>query len=201
MARHLSAFLFSLFLALPFAAHAEGTPRETVQALCDGLLDVMKHSKELGFQGRADKLAKVVPVVYDMPAATRATLGVSFAKLSPDEARQLTDAFQRLSVASYAEQFDGFEGEHFEVGEPRPASTEGSQIVPSRIVTKAGQGTEIDYIVHQDGGRWKIVDVLLDGTISQTAVRRSEFVSIFRRDGFPGLMSVLDQKISAMGSK
>ncbi|MDR3439650.1 ABC transporter substrate-binding protein [Telmatospirillum sp.] len=201
MVNRIAVFLLSLLLAVPFQAHADdSSPRIVVQNLCGGLLQSMKQAAQLGFQGRADKLTKVVTDSYDMPAATKATLGTSFAKLSADEAHQLTDAFTRFSIASYADQFDGWDGEAFEVGDPRP-STDGTVIVPSRIVNKAGQGTEIDYLLHQNGDRWQIVDVLLDGTISQTAVRRSEFVSIFRRDGFPGLIGMLNQKIAAMAAK
>lgn len=195
-----AVFFIALMLASPVAAKADDGAKEVVQTLCGRLLSVMKQSQQLGFQGRVDKLSKVVNDSYDMPGATKATLGVAYAKLSPDEASQLTQLFAKFSVYSYADQFDGWDGESFEVGDAKP-STEGSVIVPSRIVMKNGQATEIDYLLHQDNGRWKIIDVLLDGSISQTAVRRSEFVSIFRRDGFPGLVAMLTQKMSAMDSK
>ncbi len=198
--KRFAVFLIAAMLLLPTGARAEDSAKEVIQTLCGRLLVVMKQSAQLGFQGRVDKLAKVITDSYDMPAATKATLGVAYAKLSPDEATQLTDAFSRFSVYSYAEQFDGWDGEVFEVGDAKP-STEGMVIVPSRIVSKNGAATEIDYLMHQDAGRWRIVDVLLDGTISQTAVRRSEFVSIFRRDGLPGLLAMLNQKMSAMGTK
>lgn len=201
MLKRFTILLVAAMLMLPVAARADDSgAKEVIQTLCGRLLVVMKQATQLGFQGRVDKLSKVIVESYDMPAATKATLGVASAKLSADEAAQLTEAFSRFSVYSYAEQFDGWDGEVFEVGDPKP-STEGSVIVPSRIVSKNGAATEIDYLMHQDGDRWKIVDVLLDGTISQTAVRRSEFVSIFRRDGFPGLMTMLNQKMSAMGTK
>jgi phospholipid transport system substrate-binding protein len=187
-------------LASSVPAQAEEGAKEVIQALCVRLLSTMKQGPQLGFQGRSDKLSKVVIASYDMPAATKATLGIAYAKLTADEAAQLTETFTRFSIYSYAEQFDEWNGEVFEVGDARP-STEGSVIVPSRILAKNGTVTEIDYLLHQDGDRWKIVDVLLDGTISQTAVRRSEFASIFRRDGFPGLIAMLTQKISAMSAK
>jgi phospholipid transport system substrate-binding protein len=198
--KNFSVLVVALMLALPVGAHAEEGAKEVIQTLCGRLLVVMKQGAQLGFQGRVDKLSNVIEISYDMPATTKATLGVAFSKLSTDEATQLTDTFARFSVYSYAEQFDGWDGEVFEVGDPKP-STEGAVIVPSRIVAKNGAATEIDYLMHQDGGRWKIIDVLLDGTISQTAVRRSEFVSIFRRDGFPGLIAMLTRKMSAMGAK
>jgi phospholipid transport system substrate-binding protein len=200
MHKRLAVFLLSVFLIAPFVARAETGPREVVQGLCDQLLQAMKQGQQLGFKGRLAKLAPAVSEAYDMPATAKATLGVAWSKLNADEAHQLIDAFARLSVASYADQFDGWDGERFEVGEARP-SAEDLTLIPSKIITKAGQATEIDYLMHQDGSHWRIVDVLLDGTISQTAVRRSEFVSIFRRDGFAGLIGVIDNKIAAMETK
>lgn len=200
MIKRFLVVLLAVVLAFPLAAKAEPSAQEVVRSLCGGLLEVMKQGQQLGFQGRVEKLKPVVTSAYDMPAATKATLGVAYGKLSSDEAKQLTDAFARFSVSSYADQFDDWDGESFDVGDARPTN-DGQVIVSSRIIPKSGQPTEIDYLMHQDGGQWKIIDVLLDGTISQTAVRRSEFVSIFRRQGYSGLIEVINQKIAAMGTK
>jgi phospholipid transport system substrate-binding protein len=200
MSKRLLVPLLAFLLSLPLAARAEGDAREVVETLYAHLLQAMKQASQLGFQGRVELLKPAVSETYDMVATTKATMGVAYNKLSADEVNQLADAFSRLSVESYAEQFDGWDGERFEVGEPRP-STDGSMIVPSRLVPRTGQPTEIDYLLHQEGGHWRIIDVLLDGTISQTAVRRSEFISIYRHDGFPGLIDSLNRKIAALGQK
>lgn len=201
MFKRLAMLMLAVALCAPTVAQADEDARQAIQSLCDRLILVMKQSKQLGFQGRYDKLAEVVPQVYDMPAATKATMGVSFTKLSSDESKQLIDLFSRFSIASYADQFDGWDGESFEIADARPA-TDGAEIVPTRIVPKSGQPTEIDYLMRPSAdGHWRIVDVLLDGTISQTAVRRSEFTSIYRRDGFSGLTDMLTKKIDSMGKK
>ena len=41
------------------------------------------------------------------------------------------------------------------------------------------------------GGDWKAEDVYLDGTISQLAVRRSEFTAILSSEGADGLLTKL----------
>lgn len=182
------------------SAHAEESVRQVVQQFSDSLLDVMKQARPLGFKGREAKIRPAVGAAYDMPAMTRACLGPSAGKLSAEQLGQLTEAFTRYTVANYAAQFDGYDGERFEVGEPRP-STEGAVVVPSRIVPRDGAPSQIDYLMRQDQGGWHIVDVLLDGTVSQVAVRRSEFVSIYRRDGLPGLIDQLDRKTAALGEQ
>jgi phospholipid transport system substrate-binding protein len=185
---------------LPAAAHAANDPRQVVQQFSDRLLDVMKNAKALGFQGRAEKLTPAVEQAYDMREMTKSAVGPSAGRLTPEQLDRLSQAFEKFTVANYADQFDGWSGERFEVDQPRTSGE--SVVVPSKIFPGSGEPTAIDYVMHKDGnGDWKIVDVLLDGTISQVAVRRSEFSSIVRREGPAGLADVLDRKSEAMASK
>jgi len=193
--------LACLILLPPALARAEGDPQAVVQTFCDRLLAVMQHAQDLGFKGREDKLRPAIGEAYDIPKMARNALGPSSAKLSPEELSQLTASFEHYTVATYAAQFDGYGGETFQVDAPKP-SVDGTMVVPSRIVPKSGEPTEIDYLLRQDPALgWRIVDVLLDGSVSQVAVRRSEFVSIYRRDGLNGLVRVLDEKSKAMGEQ
>ena len=193
-----AALLVLLLFGLAGNANAESDPKAVVQTLNDRLIEVMKHGSELGFKGREDKLRPVVSAVYDMTAMTKSTLGLAGAKLSPEDAAKLAEAYTRYSVATYAEQFNAWSGERFEVDQPRAADN-GQMLVPSWIVAADGSRTSIDYLMHDDGGSWRIVDVLFDGAVSQVAVRRSEFVPIFRRDGLAALIAVLDNKAASLG--
>jgi len=192
----------ALFLAalcgLP--ATAEGNPAAPVHKLYDTLTEVMKQGKELGFQGRSNKLKPVIASIYDMPAVTKATLGLAANKLSPEDLAKLSEANTRFSVATYADQFSSFGGEKFEVGEPHPGAN-GAMVVPSVIVGGDGTRNAIDYVVHETEGGWSITDVLFNGSISQVAVRRSELVPIFRQNGLDGLINVLDTKAAALEKK
>jgi phospholipid transport system substrate-binding protein len=199
MTKRVATLLLILLLGIPSVVRADDDASQVIRTFCDELLAVMKNAEQLGYNGRVQRLGPAVDSAYDMPAMTRAMLGVAASKLSPDEEKSIDDAFTRFSVATYAQQFDGWDGEKFEVSPSHP-STGGSVVVPSRIVQKDGSTTEIDYVMHRaDSGRWTIVDVLLEGTISQVAVRRSEFISIFRGSGAAGLVELLNKKTVALG--
>jgi len=45
-----------------------------------------------------------------------------------------------------------------------------------------------------------IVDVYLDGTVSELALRRSEFVSIVKRQNLDALLVALDAKIAKLAA-
>ncbi len=192
------AFFLASLCAVP--ATAESDPAAPVHKLCDTLIEVMKQGKELGFQGRVNKLKPVVGSVYDMTAVTKAMLGLAANKLSPEDLGKLSDANARFSVATYADQFNKWDGEKFEVGVPHPGAN-GATVVPSVIVSGGGNRTSIDYVMHEADGNWTITDVLFNGSISQVAVRRSEFVPIFRQNGLDGLIAVIDSKAAALEKK
>lgn len=191
-----------LLIALSFggSARAESDPTQPVRLLCDSLIFVMKQGAQLGFQGRENKLRPVVDSVYDMGAVTQNTLGLAAKKLSPEETSQLAAAYGHFSVATYADQFRAWDGERFEIDAPRPQAN-GTILVPSWIVGNDGSRTAIDYVMHDVNGSWRIVDVLFQGSVSQVAVRRSEFVPIFRQSGVGALIALLDGKSEALEKK
>ncbi|MFD2235716.1 ABC transporter substrate-binding protein [Phaeospirillum tilakii] len=190
---------FVLIAGLSAPARAAGEAEAVISTFNDHLLETMKAGSKLNFKGRVDKLRPAVVATYDMAAMTRATLGVAATKLSPDEAGRLAEAYTRFSVANYAAQFDSWNGERFEVEAARP-STQGAVVVPTRIVPKDGEPIAIDYLLREEQGRWRVVDVFFQGTVSQVAMRRSEFLSIYRAKGLDGLIDTLDAQTAAQAT-
>ena len=47
-------------------------------------------------------------------------------------------------------------------------------------------------------GRWRIVDVLLDGSISELAMRRSEYRRVLKKNGVDGLIQTLNSKAAQL---
>lgn len=163
-----------------------------VESLHAALLAAMKEGARLGFDGRARQLEPVIRQVYDLPAMARAAMGSQAARLTPEQTERVERAFTRYTVATYARQFAHWEGERFETGTPSPAHG-GGMLVPTRIVPATGDGARLTYLVRDSGqGGWRIADVLLDGTISQLAVRRAEFQGVLRQRGVDALVDMLD---------
>ncbi|WP_096700491.1 HpnM family protein [Magnetospirillum sp. 15-1] len=193
-----SVLALLLWSGLAFPASAQGVgPEAVIRTFSDRLLESMKGGAKLGFKGRAEKMRPAVADAYDMASMTRSTLGTAAAKLTPEDAARLAQAYSDFSVATYAAQFNEWNGERFDVGDQRP-STGGTVIVPSWLVPKSGDPTEIDYVMRQDQGQWRIVDVLFEGTVSQVAVRRSEFGSIFRSKGIAGLIETIEKQAAGL---
>ncbi|MDE2228835.1 MAG: ABC transporter substrate-binding protein [Alphaproteobacteria bacterium] len=192
----------ALLLVTPIGVHAADStgPVATVQAFYDTLLQAMKGGPQLGFSGRRDLLAPAVRRAFDLPTMTRITIGPQWTGLSADEQQKLIHAFSDYSIATYANRFDDYSGEKFDVGPKATPSANGDVIVHSKLMQSDGQPVELDYLMRQTGGDWKIVDVYLSGTISQLAAQRSEFTSVMRKGGAAALIQSLRNKAAQLAS-
>jgi len=185
----LAAFVVAgLFLAAP--AFAADTPTSVVEGFNTALLDVMKNGKTLGFKGRFDKLRPVFEKAFDTPFMARFVSGG--AAVDEARAKALNESLTAYSVAFYARNFKAFDGETFPIDGAReiPQGT----LVSTRIVPKADKPTPMNYLLRQSNGSWKIIDVFLDGTISQLATRRTDFAQTLKTSGVDGLIKLLDAK-------
>lgn len=192
----------ALLLSLPVFAKGEvraqeNSPKSTIETFYATLLGVMKQAKALGYQGRYAKLEPVVDKTFNLHDMGRLAIGPQWTKLSPDEQSRLFDVFRRFTVASYAAQFNGYGGERFDVGNEVPMQ-QGNLIVESKLVQGNGSPVSMNYLMRKYGDRWQIIDVFIDGTLSEVSRRRSEFTSVIARDGIEGLIKVLEQKIQVL---
>jgi phospholipid transport system substrate-binding protein len=174
---------------------------QTIDALHASLLDVMKNAVALGYPGREQKLRTEIPKYFDVKEMARKSLGEAQWKLASEEAkRRYLETFERFMVANYAGRFDGFSGQSFqtlgEVPDPRP----GAVIVKTRLIDPTDKNIDLNYRLRRVGADWKVVDVFLDGTVSELAVRRSEFVSIVKRENLDALIVALDAKIAKLAA-
>lgn len=179
-----------------FAAGASAEPVAVIQRFYDELLAVMKEGKRLSFDQRYQRLAPVVTRTLELALMARLSVGPDWAQLRPDQQKQLTDVFSRYTIAVYANRFDDFNGEKFEV-DATPAASPNGTIVNTRIVKSNGEKVAINYLMRQGGGGWQAIDVYLSGTISELASRRSEFVAVLRQSGADGLIKLLEQRTAA----
>ena len=199
------SFLFAAVAALAVAwrggeSHAAAMPAATLKSFYETLLSVMKEGPKLGFAGRRQRLAPAVTQAFDLALMTRLVVGLPWPSLSAEDQKQLVNAFSEFSIATYANQFDDFSGEKFEV-DPKAAPAPGNDvIVKTRLIQSNGEPVQLDYLLRQEQAEWRIIDVFLSGTISQLAARRSEFSGILREQGARGLIAVLKDKTKALAT-
>jgi phospholipid transport system substrate-binding protein len=186
-------------LLVPYAVRTEAAPSlaevfAPVSALDTGLLAVMKAGESVPFPRRYAMLEPVVMQSFDLPRILQMAVGFGWSDLPLAQRQQLLDVFRRYTVASYVSNFDNYSGQEFHIL-PRLRAVGQQQVVGTEIVPREGKPHRIDYVLRQNGANWQVVDVLLDGTISQVAVQRSDFSSLLLSGGAPALIAALKKKV------
>ena len=186
-----AALLLTPVLAVPGRAADADPAVQTVRNFYDTLLESMKQGKSLGINGRYAKLKPAVDQAYDIADMTKYVVGPSWTNFTASDQQALTAAFERLTVANYANNFDSFSGEKFEV-DPAAQVRGTDKVVQSKLVT-GSQTIPFNYRMREVGGSWKILDVYLNGTISQLATRRSDFGATVSSGGAQALIKKINE--------
>jgi phospholipid transport system substrate-binding protein len=181
-----------LFQAPAFADSSDPAASR-ITSFYGSLLDTMKQAKQLGVKGRYDKLSPVLAKTYDLPSMSKLAVGPSWSALTPQQQAAIINAFTRMTIATYASRFDGFSGEQFQILETSDR-TNGDKIVKTQIVKSDGGTVPLNYLMRKSGTDWKIVDIYLDGTISELANRRAEFGAILKSGGPDALVVSLNKQ-------
>src|SRR5579883_2748578 len=147
--------LAAAFLVLPAVRSLPAVA--TISSFYDVLLSVMKDGPSLGFNGRRERLAPAIHRTFDLPLMTRLMVGPQWVGLTAGQQQQLVAAFSDFSVATYANRFDDFSGERFQVAANTAPSPEGT-VVTTKMIKGDGDSVEIDYLMHQSAGSWQIID-------------------------------------------
>ena len=173
----------------PVARAAAADPAaQTVDALDAGLIDTMKAAKTASARDRYRKLDPVVARSFDFSTMTRFAVGPTWASIPAAQQQQLTDGLQRLTVASYVHNFNGYSGERFEV-DPKVVTRGPDKVVTTHLISPGDAPVPIAYRMRQAGGTWKIIDVFYNGAISQLTTRRSDFGATLAKGGAPALIA------------
>jgi phospholipid transport system substrate-binding protein len=190
-----AAAMTAALLTAGVVAHAEDAAVSPVQSFYDTLVGTMKQGKALGIKGRYDKLKPAIEASFDMPGMTRLSVGPAWNSMSDADHAALTKALTRYTVASYASNFKSFDGEKFVV-EPAAKDRNADKVVFSKLVTK-DETIPFNYLMRKNGASWKVIDIYLNGFVSQMAKQRSDFSSTVTSGG----AAALEKKIDSLADK
>ena len=171
---------------------AEAT--RVVEGLHAAMLDAMKQGQQLGFDGRLKRLEPAIASRYDFAFIAEKSVGLAWKDFDAEQRAKLVDAISRLAYATYSARMSDFGGERFETLGTEGAS-QGTVLVHTRIVDANGGKVPLDYRLRETPDGPRIVDVFYDGTVSELAMRRSEYSSLLKKGGFEALMAALEKKI------
>jgi phospholipid transport system substrate-binding protein len=124
-------------------------------------------------------------------------VGRHWATLSEGDRTRWVALFREFLAANYAGRFDRYSGQSFEDLGEEPSAFE-TVMVRTRLVNPGDENVDLNYRLHRTDAGWHIVDVVLKGTVSELALRRSDYTAVIDRSGFAALETYLREKIAAL---
>jgi phospholipid transport system substrate-binding protein len=194
--RRLSVFgLATLTAALVGVGEAEAADAAvaSIQRYYARLIATMQAASSLSVQARYQRLAPVLGEAFDFPTMARLSVGPAFNSATGAQQAAIRQAFEKFIGAFYANRIDGYSSEQFEV-DPVVENRGGQHVVKTKLVRPGGGSTRIDYLMNGT----RVIDIYLDGSISEVASRRGEFSSIIASGGPDALVKALRDKTAQL---
>ncbi len=197
MRRH--SFLFGCAVAGVLAAHAVAaaeirtdSPAATVASLQQGLVEAAR-DKSAAAQERYAKLEPLIVATHDLPYIAEFALRRQWSSLAEADRQRFIEAFQRLSVTTYAARFDNIALDAFRPTEAGAPDANGRVQVTTAVKRDGRPDVSFEYLLQRDGENWKIVNIVADG-VSDLALKRAEYQRLFLSAGLDGLIAELEEQ-------
>ena len=167
-------------------------PRSCIEFLHRGLIELSLEGAEADLEARYAGLEPLITATHDLPLIARFSVRRQWPEFSMEEREAFVRAFVRLSVMTYAVRFVGLSDVRFRILESGASDGERTQVVAS-IVREAQPDIPMEYVLQQEEGSWRIVNVIADG-VSDLALKRAEYRRILM-DGSPAdLIAYLERQ-------
>jgi len=190
------ALLVAVALLAPRGATAaeRSGPEAVVAHLQAALIGAMQAAPNLTPAQRRARLAPVIRDTHDLPFIAHFALGRIWKRLSTADRDRFVAAFSEMSIATYADRFDGYSGERFRILSSRDAERGGEE-VRTVLVESDGSTVSLDYLLRRRDGRWRIINVIAEG-VSNLALKRAEYAGFVRRHDFNALMEKMVARLA-----
>jgi phospholipid transport system substrate-binding protein len=167
---------------------------EVIENLNTALVAVMKDGQEIGYTARYDRLAPVITSSYDLPFIARTSVGRYWNSFNPDQRKRFVEAFSKLSIATYASNFDSYSGQRFVVASQQDLEG-GNILVRTKLIKADKEEVKLDYILRQVAHQWRIINVIADG-VSDLALKRSDYTSFLKTHSVDAFIEKLNEKVA-----
>ena len=170
-------------------------PRSVVESFHAVLIDCMVRSDELGFAGRAQRVAKCQDETFDIGGSARRSVLRGWKRLDTEERTRWVALARQYWASKYAHEYPSFSGQNFETLGVEPASDE-EVMVHARLARPNAGDVELDYRLRQVDGDWRIIDPHIAGGRSEVWRHREVYYSALERRNFDSLVTEIIEKMA-----
>ena len=179
-------FIISIFILFHSETKSESKILAGVNELHESLIKISNKTIN------SDNLALIDDVVknsYDLEKMGKIIIGVDWKQMDTKSKKEFINVFKRFISVNYFRRFNKINELDFE---HQTVKVIGDKFKLARVILTAdNEKLKMDYLLGFKNEKWKIFDVLIDGSISEVATKKSDFKKIIKEEGVSGLVKNL----------
>lgn len=118
---------------------------------------------------------------FAMKTIARFALGSYWRSANKKQQEEYLELFEDMITNVYINRFEEYNGEMFETDNARPQG-KSDFVVTSFITSTNGPDVKVDWRVREKNGKYRIVDVIVEG-VSMALTQRSDFAAVIQSGG------------------
>jgi len=187
-------FGLTLHLLSGAAGAWAGPPTEIARQVIEKSLDILQNPSYKG-EERRQMVKRLVDPYFDYQEMAKRSLGPAWGKLSAGQRQEFVQLFAQLLEASYSDKIEKY-AQRVKI-DYTGEILEGEYAEVRTVVVRANDRIPLNYRLLQEGGTWKVYDVVIEG-VSLVSNYRSQFSRIIHESGYAELVKRLKTKVSEL---
>ena len=182
----LTCLIISIFIGFHSETKSENKVLASVNELHQSLIKISDKTINI------DNLAMIDDVVknsYDLEKMGKIIIGINWKQMDTKTQEEFINVFKRFISVNYFRRINKINELNFEI--QTVTDIENKFKLARVILTADNERFKIDYLLGFKNEKWIIFDVLLDGSISEVATKKSDFKKIIEEKGVGGLVKNL----------
>jgi phospholipid transport system substrate-binding protein len=171
-----------------------GQPTEVVRSVIERGLDVLKNPSYSKSQ-KHQMVKDIVDPHFDYQEMAKLSLGTTWRSLNSGQQAEFVHLFSELLEASYADKIDKY-AQRVKI-DYSGEIPEGNRVEVRTVVLRPNDRFPVNYRLLNEGGTWKVYDVVIEG-VSLVNNYRSQFSRIIHESSYTELVRRLKTKVSEM---
>ncbi|GAB4546586.1 MAG: ABC transporter substrate-binding protein [Thermodesulfovibrionia bacterium] len=182
-----------IFSVLPLRVYA-GEPTEEVKKTVDGVINILKDERLKSPQNMSKRRRLLKELIYkrfDFEEMSKRSLGIHWARRSPDERKEFVPLFSDLLERSYIKKIESYSDEKIIYVDE--SIDNGYAVVKTKVISKDNVETPIDYRLMRKDSEWLVYDVVIEG-VSLVNNYRTQFNKIITSESYEALIKRMKAK-------
>jgi phospholipid transport system substrate-binding protein len=187
-------FALTLQLLVGVGAVWAGPPTEIARQVIEKALEILQNPAYRG-EERRQMVKRIVDPHFDYQEMAKRSLGPTWGKLSPSQRSEFVQLFAQLLEASYSDKIEKY-AQRVKI-DYKGEILDGDTAEVRTVVVRANDRIPLNYRLLNEGGTWKVYDVVIEG-VSLVSNYRSQFSRIIHESSYVELVRRLKTKVSEL---